>query len=82
MCRPFIYKGMKGNANNFLTKQACRQACKEVNPCGYGEPLADKNGDRVQCTGGQKVDSCPGDYYCHVGGTALNTVCCPRRRNF
>ncbi|KAK6059549.1 Kunitz/Bovine pancreatic trypsin inhibitor domain protein [Cooperia oncophora] len=79
MCRTFTYKGMKGNANNFLTKQACRQACKELNPCGYGEPLIGTDDERVLCTGGQKVDSCPRGHYCHVGATALTTVCCPKK---
>ncbi|WKY14428.1 hypothetical protein Q1695_000179 [Nippostrongylus brasiliensis] len=79
MCRTFTYNGMKGNANNFLTKQACRQACKELNPCGYGEPLVGTDDERVLCTGGQKVDSCPRGHYCHVGGSALTTVCCPKK---
>ena len=30
------------------------------------------------CTGGQKLDSCPKSHYCHVGATALTTICCPR----
>uniref|UniRef100_A0A7I4Z105 Kunitz/Bovine pancreatic trypsin inhibitor domain protein n=1 Tax=Haemonchus contortus TaxID=6289 RepID=A0A7I4Z105_HAECO len=79
MCRTFTYKGMKGNANNFLTKQACRQACKELNPCGFGEPLIGTDDERVLCTGGQKVDSCPRGHYCHVGASALTTVCCPKK---
>ncbi|CAJ0928025.1 unnamed protein product, partial [Mesorhabditis belari] len=79
MCRQFIYKGMKGNANNFLTKTACRQACKEVNPCGLGgEPFVDKNGDRLSCLPTLANDTCPTNFYCHVGGNALTTVCCPR----
>ncbi|CAD6185288.1 unnamed protein product [Caenorhabditis auriculariae] len=79
MCRPFVYKGMKGNSNNFLTKQACRQMCKELNPCGYGEPITDSAGERTLCTGGQRVDSCPRASYCHVGATPLTTICCPKR---
>lgn len=27
-CKQFIYKGMKGNQNNFLTKQECERKCK------------------------------------------------------
>ncbi|KAF1747273.1 hypothetical protein GCK72_023735 [Caenorhabditis remanei] len=80
MCRPFVYKGMKGNSNNFLTKQSCRQACKEMNPCGYGDPLVDTAGERILCTGGQRVDSCPTNSYCHVGSSALTTLCCPKRK--
>ncbi|ETN85000.1 Kunitz/Bovine pancreatic trypsin inhibitor domain protein [Necator americanus] len=78
MCRTFVYKGMKGNSNNFLTKQACRQACKELNPCGYGEPLVGTDDERVLCSGGQKIDTCPRGFYCHVGSSALMTLCCPR----
>lgn len=79
MCRPFVYKGMKGNSNNFLTKQSCRQSCKEMNPCGYGDPLVDTTGERMLCTGGQRVNSCPQNSYCHVGSSALTTLCCPKR---
>ncbi|VDM51707.1 unnamed protein product [Angiostrongylus costaricensis] len=75
MCRKFIYKGTKGNSNNFLTKEACRQACRELNPCGTGEPLIGADPDPVLCTGGQKVDSCPRGYYCHVGANPLTTLC-------
>ncbi|KIH66404.1 Kunitz/Bovine pancreatic trypsin inhibitor domain protein [Ancylostoma duodenale] len=78
MCRTFVYKGMKGNSNNFLTKQACRQACKELNPCGSGEPLLGTDDERVLCSGGQKINSCPRGFYCHVGSSALTTLCCPR----
>uniref|UniRef100_A0A1I7WPV5 Kunitz/Bovine pancreatic trypsin inhibitor domain protein n=1 Tax=Heterorhabditis bacteriophora TaxID=37862 RepID=A0A1I7WPV5_HETBA len=79
MCRLFVYKGMKGNSNNFLTKKACRLACKELNPCGHGEPLTDDSGERILCTSGQKANSCSHGYYCHVGASALTTLCCPRR---
>ncbi|CAJ0610218.1 unnamed protein product [Cylicocyclus nassatus] len=80
MCRTFTYKGLKGNANNFLTKQACRQACKELNPCGHGEPLIGTDDERVLCTGGQKIDSCPSGFYCHVGSTPVTTLCCPKNK--
>ncbi|CAI5455500.1 unnamed protein product [Caenorhabditis angaria] len=80
MCRPFVYKGMKGNSNNFLTKQSCRTACKEMNPCGSGDPLVDSTGERILCTGGQSVDSCPSNSYCHVGSSALTTLCCPKSK--
>ncbi|KAF8383048.1 hypothetical protein PRIPAC_72190 [Pristionchus pacificus] len=78
MCRAFTYKGLKGNANNFLSMAACREACREANPCGTGEPFTDGEGERLLCTGGQKHDSCPGGFFCHVGSNALTTLCCPK----
>lgn len=27
LCRRFFYKGAKGNANNFLSREACQQRC-------------------------------------------------------
>jgi hypothetical protein len=101
MCRRFIYRGTKGNPNNFLSKTDCRNACSgtvlfsfllfavpnlstlisEINPCSNGDPLLDSKGDRVLCTGGQLVDSCPQTHYCHVGATVFTTVCCAKRGN-
>uniref|UniRef100_A0AC34R4Z1 BPTI/Kunitz inhibitor domain-containing protein n=1 Tax=Panagrolaimus sp. JU765 TaxID=591449 RepID=A0AC34R4Z1_9BILA len=78
MCRQFFYKGIKGNANNFLTREMCQEQCHELNPCLNGEPLIDATGERMLCTGGQKLDSCPKSHYCHVGSTELTTICCPR----
>lgn len=31
-CRPFAYRGTKGNQNNFLSKEACEAACRSE--CG------------------------------------------------
>ncbi|TKR72513.1 hypothetical protein L596_019947 [Steinernema carpocapsae] len=78
ICKSFFYRGTKGNSNNFLTKQDCRDVCQEVNPCGTGEPLIDATGERMLCTGGQRVDSCPKSHYCHVGSSAVTTICCPK----
>lgn len=30
ICQGFVYRGLKGNENNFLTKQLCEQSCQ---PC-------------------------------------------------
>ncbi|KAJ1352069.1 hypothetical protein KIN20_008258 [Parelaphostrongylus tenuis] len=78
MCRKFVYSGTKGNSNNFLTKEACRQACRELNPC-TGEPFTGTNSDQVLCTGEQKKDNCPRGHYCHVGANPLTTLCCPKK---
>lgn len=103
LCRNFIYRGAKGNSNNFLSRESCQKNCKglivlflafllqyvlndkqhhlvsEMNPCGEGEPLVDSNGERILCTGGQRLDSCPKTHYCHVGTSSLTTLCCKRR---
>lgn len=36
ICISFTYHGMKGNANNFLSRQTCEQACRP-NPCRQGK---------------------------------------------
>lgn len=28
VCEPFVYKGRKGNENNFLSKELCEIACE------------------------------------------------------
>ncbi|KAK0412618.1 hypothetical protein QR680_006311 [Steinernema hermaphroditum] len=40
-CRPFTFRGIKGNANNFLSKKDCENMCPVwVNPC----PMPSSNG--------------------------------------
>ncbi|CEF61058.1 Sulphate anion transporter family and Proteinase inhibitor I2, Kunitz metazoa domain and STAS domain and Cysteine-rich repeat and Sulphate transporter domain and Lustrin, cysteine-rich repeated domain-containing protein [Strongyloides ratti] len=74
-CKPFIYLGGKGNANNFLNKNDCEIVCPVIiNPCSIGNPLTDPNGDSVVCGG---HDTCPSDYYCHIGSSPDTTNCCP-----
>ncbi|VDN43260.1 unnamed protein product [Gongylonema pulchrum] len=28
VCRKFVYRGLQGNANNFISREACQQSCK------------------------------------------------------
>ncbi|CAK5043795.1 unnamed protein product [Meloidogyne enterolobii] len=37
-CHQFIYRGLKGNQNNFLTLEECQLACLP-NPCPSGKNL-------------------------------------------
>ncbi|KAL3098073.1 hypothetical protein niasHT_027618 [Heterodera trifolii] len=78
-CRPFQYKGMKGNQNNFRTKSSCEANCKAdcpltLNPCADEEPLLDPEGRPQRCNG--TGEQCPADYWCHVGANSETTVCC------
>lgn len=38
ICEMFVYGGLYGNANNFLTKESCEIACR-TNPCADGLAL-------------------------------------------
>ncbi|CAD5230095.1 unnamed protein product [Bursaphelenchus okinawaensis] len=78
MCRRFYYKGTKGNSNNFLSRDACRQACPEANPCLTGEPLLNSTGNRLTCEPTEKFTGCPASHFCHPGSNTDSQVCCPR----
>ncbi|EFO21902.1 kunitz/Bovine pancreatic trypsin inhibitor domain-containing protein [Loa loa] len=78
MCHRFVYRGLYGNANNFITLETCQQNCEEMNPCGNGTPLTDHEGMRIFC-GSNGSDDCPNDYFCHKGSSSLTTQCCPRQ---
>ncbi|KAI6232231.1 hypothetical protein M3Y95_00464700 [Aphelenchoides besseyi] len=78
LCRKFSYKGIKGNSNNFVTRDLCRRVCPEINPCAEGEPLLDENGNRKSCIFGGNTNDCGTSHYCHGGASSLTTVCCPR----
>uniref|UniRef100_A0A2K6VXR9 BPTI/Kunitz inhibitor domain-containing protein n=2 Tax=Onchocerca TaxID=6281 RepID=A0A2K6VXR9_ONCVO len=78
MCHQFIYRGLHGNANNFVTRETCQQNCEEMNPCGSGASLTDEAGRRIFCRP-NRSDDCPNDYYCHRGSSFLTTQCCPRQ---
>ncbi|PAV82281.1 hypothetical protein WR25_03177 isoform B [Diploscapter pachys] len=80
-CRRFLYKGIRGNANNFVTKAQCMDACENTividnsNPCRFNQPARYKNLSRIIC--GPNDDSmCPKGYYCHIGENPEMTVCC------
>uniref|UniRef100_A0A7E4V4X8 Kunitz/Bovine pancreatic trypsin inhibitor domain protein n=1 Tax=Panagrellus redivivus TaxID=6233 RepID=A0A7E4V4X8_PANRE len=80
-CQEFVYTGIGGNANNFISRAACAQLCPEFsNPCGEGQPLSSVNGEVTYCSP-QNRFICPIGYFCHVGAGADQTVCCPGHAN-
>ncbi|KRY84387.1 Uncharacterized protein T4D_13764 [Trichinella pseudospiralis] len=77
-CRQFMYHGLKGNPNNFLSKEDCEKTCSPfTNPCPSGDVLLDVNNRPQTCNALSTSASCPTGYWCHVGASIENTVCCP-----
>ncbi|KAF7633375.1 hypothetical protein Mgra_00007257 [Meloidogyne graminicola] len=78
-CRPFQYRGMKGNQNNFQTKSECEINCKSecpINPCPENEELLiNKEGKPYNCNS-TKIGQCPPNYWCHIGANIETSVCC------
>ncbi|VDK55030.1 unnamed protein product [Anisakis simplex] len=75
-CQQFIYTGLKGNENNFLTREKCEETCGP-NPCPQGRPFLAPDGRPQSCNAAAQSSTCPNSYWCHTGANALNTVCCP-----
>ncbi|UMM38575.1 hypothetical protein L5515_009937 [Caenorhabditis briggsae] len=79
-CRPFVYNGLKGNQNNFISLRACQLSCQPLdNPC-IGQPATTAAGQVLFCSITNK-DSCPVNFWCHIGATPETTVCCPGATN-
>ncbi|VDK60951.1 unnamed protein product [Gongylonema pulchrum] len=84
-CEMFLYKGLKGNANNFLSQQSCEHSCRP-NPCAEGKhltlhqirrPYSTPDGRYLSCDVSLEVSSCPSGYWCNPGATRHTAVCCP-----
>ncbi|KIH56640.1 Kunitz/Bovine pancreatic trypsin inhibitor domain protein [Ancylostoma duodenale] len=76
-CQPFTYAGLHGNQNNFLTREvACEQRCGP-NPCFEGRPFAGVDGRPQTCSISANLNTCPANYWCHIGADMTTTVCCP-----
>ncbi|XP_062949451.1 WAP four-disulfide core domain protein 8 [Cynocephalus volans] len=69
-CRPFLYKGCYGNANNFLSRDDCNKACLLVVKEGECPGFPFK--DRMECP-----DSCKSDIDC-----SEKEKCCESRCGF
>ncbi|VDM20671.1 unnamed protein product [Wuchereria bancrofti] len=80
-CLPFIYTGLGGNENNFLSRASCEATCPVIsNPCADGEPAAGSDGRYLICsTNGPNI--CPIGYWCHVGADIAASLCCPGAQN-
>uniref|UniRef100_A0AC34F296 BPTI/Kunitz inhibitor domain-containing protein n=1 Tax=Panagrolaimus sp. ES5 TaxID=591445 RepID=A0AC34F296_9BILA len=78
-CKSFVYKGIKGNANNFATKDDCEQRCPVfVDPCPLTYAYAGVSSLPVQyvkCS--PENQQCPQSFWCHLGQSPETTVCCP-----
>ncbi|EPB66228.1 Kunitz/Bovine pancreatic trypsin inhibitor domain protein, partial [Ancylostoma ceylanicum] len=75
-CQPFTYAGLHGNQNNFLTREACEQRCGP-NPCFEGRPFVGVDGRPQTCSISANLNTCPANYWCHIGADMTTTVCCP-----
>ncbi|MCP9260627.1 Kunitz/Bovine pancreatic trypsin inhibitor domain protein [Dirofilaria immitis] len=77
ICVNFVYSGQGGNSNNFRTREDCIEACPEFrNPCSTGRPHIGLNGQITHC-GATGPLICPTTYWCHIGASLANSVCCP-----
>ncbi|KJH44023.1 Kunitz/Bovine pancreatic trypsin inhibitor domain protein, partial [Dictyocaulus viviparus] len=75
-CLQFMYAGLHGNQNNFLTKEVCEERCGP-NPCFEGRPLVGFDGKPQICSVSSNFNTCPTNYWCHIGADTSSTVCCP-----
>lgn len=87
VCSSFVYSGIGGNINNFLSKEDCSQTCDVMlNPCPTGHPHITLSGEVTQCgdfstTGNDENGSCPPTYWCHYGSSYESSTCCPNAGN-
>lgn len=82
-CKRFLYKGLRGNANNFITSVQCLENCggSEVrsnallNPCSIGVPARGTDSTIITCTSKDEA-VCPAGFYCLMGQKA--GTCCEK----
>ncbi|CDW53412.1 Kunitz BPTI and Lustrin cystein domain containing protein [Trichuris trichiura] len=72
-CLSFVYSGLGGNANNFMTYSECTIRCKMISSrrCPYGEPYGSNEWEPNGCKAG-----CPLNYRC-ISMDGLDQYCCP-----
>lgn len=92
-CKQFLYRGLKGNANNFVTREICAAKCpgRKTSSLGLGKagrfevslnpcPRGEPAVDQSgnRATCSQyNTEACPVGYWCHFGLDAQTTACCP-----
>uniref|UniRef100_A0A915ADQ5 BPTI/Kunitz inhibitor domain-containing protein n=2 Tax=Parascaris univalens TaxID=6257 RepID=A0A915ADQ5_PARUN len=80
-CLPFVYSGIGGNQNNFLSKASCEASCPVLgNPCSQGDPATGANGQYIMCSS-TSSNVCPVGYWCHIGADITASLCCPGTEN-
>ncbi|KAI1727163.1 kunitz/Bovine pancreatic trypsin inhibitor domain-containing protein [Ditylenchus destructor] len=75
-CQMFTYSGLKGNQNNFMTRDECEFSCLP-NPCPSGRPALTSEGRPQSCAVSASLSTCPANHWCHIGVDSSTTVCCP-----
>jgi hypothetical protein len=91
-CKPFIYRGAKGNQvsrngryflaeyvfaqNNFLSKYDCEQTCKPQCLNPCTSSSELLKNDRGVPVFCSPASPCPNNHYCHIGAAPDSTVCC------
>uniref|UniRef100_A0A1I7XLK6 Kunitz/Bovine pancreatic trypsin inhibitor domain protein n=1 Tax=Heterorhabditis bacteriophora TaxID=37862 RepID=A0A1I7XLK6_HETBA len=74
-CQEFSFRGLKGNPNNFITKEQCELHCPvQINPCPISFNSLKYSVTLNACSASH---TCPERQWCHVGETKETTVCCP-----
>uniref|UniRef100_A0A0K0D4X8 Kunitz/Bovine pancreatic trypsin inhibitor domain protein n=1 Tax=Angiostrongylus cantonensis TaxID=6313 RepID=A0A0K0D4X8_ANGCA len=72
-CTLFIYGGIGGNENNFISQTKCNEACPVYrNYCPHGIPLVE--GNHVTACGIDR--GCPDGFICHMSNEFNVSVCC------
>ncbi|KAH7728265.1 Protein C34F6.1 [Aphelenchoides avenae] len=80
-CEEFTYTGLKGNENNFISKQTCEERCPaHRNYCPHGEPQLDQLTRKpVPCS---ILKSCQTGFVCHMSVEFKVSVCCENPAHF
>lgn len=79
-CHQFTFRGNKGNANNFITREECESKCPVyIDPCPttYTFSGTENIVSSVYLPCNNESKTCPDSYWCHLGATQETTVCCP-----